>query len=102
MLTVLGGGDPARAGELVDIDYDDVSPAAAPGLSTPVAADFVALAGSVRAKYGWTDVARLSALGIPSVNCGPGDPSLCHKPEEHCPVSQIEEVSALLTKFLTC
>lgn len=101
MCTVIGGGDPDHAEDLVDIEYDDVSPAAAPGLSHPVAADFVRLAGKVRAKYGWTDVARLATLGIPSVNCGPGDPSLCHKPEEQCPVSQITEVSELITAFLT-
>lgn len=101
MLTVLGGGDPNRAEDLVEIEYDDVSPAAVPGIANPVAADFVRLAGNVRAKYGWTDVARLAALGIPSVNCGPGDPSLCHKPEEQCPVSHITEVSHLITSFLT-
>lgn len=84
------------------LEYDDISPAAMPGLSRPAAAELVAACGGIaNPKYGWTDVARFSELGIPAVNFGPGDPSLCHKPEEQCPEYMIRDVSETLRRYLT-
>lgn len=80
----------------------DMSRAALPGLSSPAAAPLVAAAGGkVRAKYGWTDVSRFAAMGMPSVNLGPGDPSLAHKRDEHCPVEHITEVADIMRTYLT-
>lgn len=79
----------------------DASPAALPGLSTPAAAHFVdAVGGVVNPKFGWTDVARFSALGIPAVNYGPGDPMFAHKQDEHVPVDQIVQVERRLRRWL--
>ena len=52
------------------------------------------------AKYGWTDVARFAALGIPAVNYGPGDPNLAHTREEHVDVRRIVDAVAVLRRFL--
>ncbi|MFZ2512180.1 MAG: succinyl-diaminopimelate desuccinylase [Gordonia sp. (in: high G+C Gram-positive bacteria)] len=80
----------------------DSAPGALPGLTHPAAAALVDAAdGKFRAKYGWTDVARFSALGIPAVNLGPGDPSLAHRADERVPVAQIYAVTELLRTYLS-
>lgn len=86
----------------VAIEQTDAAPGALPGLTTPAAAALVAaVGGKVRAKYGWTDVARFAALGIPAVNYGPGDPNLAHRTDEKVPVSQITAVAEVLRAYLT-
>ncbi|TQC45807.1 succinyl-diaminopimelate desuccinylase [Rhodococcus sp. WS4] len=83
-------------------EVTDLSPGALPGLSDPAAAALIeAAGGEFRAKYGWTDVSRFSALGIPAVNYGPGDPNFAHKRDEHVPVQQITEVTTVLRAYLT-
>jgi succinyl-diaminopimelate desuccinylase len=83
------------------LEVEDSSPGALPGLSVPAAAAFVeATGGTVNPKFGWTDVARFTALGIPAVNFGPGDPAYAHKQDEHVPVEQVERVAAALRTWL--
>lgn len=84
-----------------DVRLTDSSPGARPGVDHPVVASLVAAAGgTVTAKQGWTDVARFSALGVPAVNYGPGDPSLAHHDEEHVPVAQLHRCLAVLEAWL--
>ena len=84
-----------------DVTLTDSAPGALPGLDLPAAKAFVAaVGGEVNPKFGWTDVARFSGLGIPAVNYGPGDPVLAHKQEEHVPVEQIERCEARLRAWL--
>ena len=71
-------------------EVTDLSPAARPGLDRPLAQEFVdAVGGEAFPKYGWTDVSRFSALGIPAVNYGPGDSSLAHRDDERCPAEHL-------------
>ncbi len=80
----------------------DSAPGALPGLDRPAAKEFVdAVGGEVNPKFGWTDVARFSALGIPAVNFGPGDPMLAHKQEEFVPVDQVHRCESVMTTWLT-
>ena len=85
-----------------EIGMTDLSEGARPGLDRPEAAAFVAATGTTpQPKYGWTDVARFSALGIPAVNFGPGDPNKAHADDEAVDVAQIYSCEAALRKWLT-
>ncbi|MEV3902149.1 succinyl-diaminopimelate desuccinylase [Mycobacterium sp. NPDC050551] len=86
----------------VRIDQTDAAPGALPGLTQPAAAKLVeAAGGQVRAKYGWTDVARFAALGIPAVNYGPGDPNLAHRADERVQIGRITDTTDILRAYLT-
>lgn len=84
-----------------EIAITDGAEGARPGLTAPLAQNFIAAVGAVpKPKYGWTDVARFSALGVPAVNYGPGDALLAHHDEERVPISQIAAVEAGLRAWL--
>lgn len=89
----LGDGD--------EIEVLDVADAARPGVNHPLLA---ALRDrndlEVRAKLGWTDVARFSAAGIPAVNFGPGDSTLAHTREERVERCSLDDVHAALLDLL--
>jgi succinyl-diaminopimelate desuccinylase len=86
----------------VDIELTDSAAGALPGLTAPAAAALVdAAGGQVRAKYGWTDVARFAARGIPAVNYGPGDPNLAHRADERVDTAAITAVTEMLRRYLT-
>ncbi len=85
----------------VEVEQADVAAGALPGLHHAAAAALVdAAGGMVRAKFGWTDVARFAAMGIPAVNYGPGDPNLAHRRDERVEVGQIRAVTATLRRYL--
>lgn len=90
------------AGLDVHIELTDAAAGALPGLSQPAAKALVeAAGGQVRAKYGWTDVSRFAARGVPAVNFGPGDPNLAHKRDERVPVANITAAVQMLRDYLT-
>ncbi|MEU3049434.1 MULTISPECIES: succinyl-diaminopimelate desuccinylase [unclassified Streptomyces] len=81
---------------------DDHTGGALPGLSHPAAAAFMAaVGGTARPKFGWTDVSRFSALGVPAVNYGPGDPLYAHKRDEHVRTDRIVHCERRLREWLT-
>ncbi len=93
------------AGVEADVVVVDAAPGARPGLEEPALAEFVArvAARSGRqpvAKLGWTDVARFSALGVPAVNFGPGDPLQAHTAGEWCPAGEVRECREALLAWL--
>jgi succinyl-diaminopimelate desuccinylase len=84
-----------------DVALTDSAAGALPGLSQPAAQEFLATTGATaRAKFGWTDVARFAALGIPALNYGPGDPDLAHTRDEHVDVGTIARCTDVLRSFL--
>jgi succinyl-diaminopimelate desuccinylase len=78
----------------------DVAPGAPPALDHPLLAR-LARGREVRAKLGWTDVARMYEHGIPACNFGPGDPTIAHTRDEHVHRAEIEAVHAALLAVLT-
>ncbi|MFD7240078.1 succinyl-diaminopimelate desuccinylase [Streptomyces syringium] len=87
---------------VAELVVDDHSAAALPGLSHPAAVAFMAaVGGTAKPKFGWTDVSRFSALGVPAVNYGPGDPLLAHKRDERVLASLVDECAERLRAWLT-
>ena len=80
----------------------DQASAARPGLEMPEVQEFIQVLGTQpRAKYGWTDVARFSEMGIPAVNFGPGNPSKAHADDESVPVGHLQDCYESITSWLS-
>ncbi|MFH7323527.1 succinyl-diaminopimelate desuccinylase [Aeromicrobium sp. JJY06] len=85
-----------------ELTVTDSAPGALPGLERPAAAAFVdAVGGEVGPKFGWTDVAKFTLLGVPAVNYGPGDPIYAHKADEQVPVEHLHRVHDRLRRWLS-
>lgn len=84
-----------------DVLVTDAAEGARPGLDRAIAQDFIDTLGlSPAPKLGWTDVSRFSALGVPAVNFGPGNPLYAHKSDEHVRVTEVEQATATLRSYL--
>ena len=94
-------------GSDAELDIDDLAEGARPGLTSELAQEFVGCArrnaGDIKVgpKYGWTDVARFSSLGIPALNFGPGDPLLAHTIDERLPTWHIIRCAQILRQWLS-
>jgi succinyl-diaminopimelate desuccinylase len=83
------------------IDVEEVEAPAPPSLGHPFLAALVAASGALpRAKLGWTDVSHFARRGVPATNFGPGDPDLCHRPDEHISRGELDATYATLRSLL--
>ncbi len=83
------------------LDFVDQSAAARPGLDSPIAQSLLQAVGQqALPKYGWTDVARFSQVGIPAVNFGPGDALLAHADMEHLSLDNLQACYRSLKNWL--
>ncbi len=84
------------------IEVIDSSLACPPSLTHPVLQQLRDHNGlEVRAKLGWTDVARFAELGVPATNFGSGDPAIAHTRDEHVHRDSIERTAAALRSLVT-
>lgn len=85
-----------------ELDFVDLSSAARPGLDAALSRSLIESVGQApKPKYGWTDVARFSEIGIPAVNFGPGDALLAHTDNEHVKASEVRACYSALESWLT-
>jgi succinyl-diaminopimelate desuccinylase len=83
------------------VEVINASMAAPPNLMNPLIAEMIGVYNlGVRPKFGWTDVARFAAHGIPACNFGPGDPELAHTADERIERASLDSCLALLQAFL--
>lgn len=79
----------------------DVAEGAAPALGHPLLAALRDRNGlPVKAKLGWTDVARFAAAGVPAANFGPGDATLAHSPDERVDEASLRTTYTALLDLL--
>ena len=84
-----------------EVELTDLSPAAPPAVDHPVVLAMIERHQlGVRAKLGWTDVARFAERGVPAINLGPGDATLAHTAEERVERASIDRAFGALDDLL--
>ena len=79
----------------------DEAPAGSVQLSHPLLAAWIQKTGlPVEAKQAWTDVARLTALGLAAVNFGPGDTAQAHQADESVAIAALTASYKALRQLL--
>lgn len=85
--------------ELRIVDY---APPGRVSLGQPLLRAWLARGGlEVAAKQAWTDVSRLTALGIPAVNFGPGETAQAHQARESVAIAGLARGYQALRDLLT-
>jgi succinyl-diaminopimelate desuccinylase len=84
------------------VEITDAAPAGQPIVDLPLFDDLARVSKSeIASKQGWTDVAQLSAQGIPAINFGPGESALAHKPGESVRLSDLDWAYESLREVLS-
>jgi succinyl-diaminopimelate desuccinylase len=95
-LTALGEGHGAQ------VELTDLSPACPAYADHPLVRRLLARTGvAAEPKQAWTDVARLSAHGIPAANLGPGATAQAHQEGEWVEIAALERGYRLYERFLS-
>jgi succinyl-diaminopimelate desuccinylase len=83
-------------------EVSDAAPAGQPVFDQPLFDKLARVSRSeIAPKQGWTDVAQLSARGIPAINFGPGESALAHKPGESVRISDLDWAFESLREVLS-
>lgn len=83
------------------IDVIDEAPSGAVSIDQPLLAEWMRKhVLLVEPKQAWTDVAQLTAHGIPAVNFGPGDPAQAHQAGEFVEVDDLVKGYLLLADLV--
>jgi len=85
-----------------EITILDAAPGASVAADDPHLQRLAAMAPiEPKGKQGWTDVARLAALGVPAVNYGPGETAQAHQAGESVELANLDRSYEVLRTFLT-
>jgi succinyl-diaminopimelate desuccinylase len=95
------GEAPIEAGD-VTIAITDFCPSGRVCTDNPLFGGLRACApdAAIRAKQAWTDVGRLSEMGVDAINFGPGSGAEAHQAGESCSRAQLEAARAILEGWL--
>lgn len=92
----------AFVGPDYDIEIVDEAPSGAVRLDAPPEKSWIERTGlEVAAKQAWTDVARLTALGLCAVNYGPGDTAQAHQANESVSIAALVRATSCLRALAT-
>lgn len=82
----------ALVGDEAEVEIVDAAPSGAVSRCHPLVTRWITRAAlTCESKQAWTDVARLTAIGVAAVNMGPGDPAQAHQAGEHVEVAALDE-----------
>ncbi|HYV47358.1 MAG TPA: succinyl-diaminopimelate desuccinylase [Myxococcaceae bacterium] len=91
----------ALIGGRAEVEVTDEAPSGRVCTDNPLLAHLRSTSGfRAEAKQAWTDVARLSAMGVDAVNLGPGETAQAHQARESAGIPAMAVVYEALAEFL--